>query len=151
MEKGDAHELHQSIRVTPQRTWQSRENHSKLLRRYNGISHILKNKNDIAQKAGVKITDDDFLVNMLPKNLTSDWGELVGEVGDRIASQLGVNVETTASYRGDMKGIVEKAFDLTEKDLLGIIPNYNHTTQYNDVSYSGPIGPLLCCKTDSLK
>lgn len=84
----------------------------------------IEDKAEIAKRAGVNVSYDDFFVNILPKNLTSDRGELVGELGDRIVSQLGVNVETAASYRGDMKGIVEKAFDVTEKDLLGIIPNY---------------------------
>lgn len=84
----------------------------------------IDDKKGIAQKYGIETKEDDFFVNLLPKNLTSDRGELVGELGDRVVSHLGVNVETTASYRGDMKGIVEKAFDVTEKDLLGIIPNY---------------------------
>lgn len=85
----------------------------------------IEDKSEIARNAGIDVADEDFCVNILPKNLTADRGELVGELGDRIASQLGVNLETTASYRGDMKGIVEKAFDVTEKDLLGVIPNFN--------------------------
>ncbi len=84
----------------------------------------IEDKKETAKKYGIETDEDDFFVNLLPKNLTSDRGEIVGELGDRVVAQLGVNVETTASYRGDMKGIVEKAFDVTEKDLLGTIPNY---------------------------
>ncbi len=38
--KGDKHGLHQVIRITPQRRRKSREDHSKLHRGHNGISHL---------------------------------------------------------------------------------------------------------------
>lgn len=84
----------------------------------------IENKVEMARRYGVDISEDDWFVDALPKNLTADRGEFLGELGDRISSQLKFNVENTGSYRGDMKGNVEKAFDITEKDFLGILPSY---------------------------
>jgi hypothetical protein len=84
----------------------------------------LDNKVELCKNYDIKIREDEWFVDYLPQNMATDKGEFVGKFGNRIVDNLGILVETAASYRGDMKGTVERAFKITEDGLYGLIPGY---------------------------
>ena len=67
------------------------------------------------QKFGISIQKDDWNCDMLPATLVTDMGsEYKSENFEQIA-ELGVTVVNLPSYRPELKGIVEKFFDLIQE------------------------------------
>ncbi|EHJ01947.1 HMG-I and HMG-Y, DNA-binding [Clostridium sp. DL-VIII] len=82
---------------------------------YGGVKGALINamsdKVSYCKKYGIDITKEDWPTEAVPLRILADRGELLsGNIENAIAN-LGIMVQNTPPYRGDMKGIVEKAFE----------------------------------------
>jgi len=92
-----------------------------------GMSMALYNsftdKVDFCHQYGIEITEDQWPCHHLPFALLGDRGELESVHGERLANRLGIQIDNTPPYRGDLKGIVERHFrilnDMTVHRLPG--------------------------------
>lgn len=85
--------------------------------------NIISDKQEHCRKHGICIETSDWPVHCLPGRIMSDQGsEYVGHTLEQI-TELGVMLENLPSYRPDLKGPVEKFFDviqgLYKKELKG--------------------------------
>ncbi|MDY4544291.1 MAG: DDE-type integrase/transposase/recombinase [Bacilli bacterium] len=82
---------------------------------YEGVKEALINamsdKAKYCEKFGIKINSDEWNVKCIPSRILADRGELLSKNIENAISNLGIMIQNTPPYRGDMKGIVEKAFE----------------------------------------
>lgn len=79
------------------------------------ILNVISDKVEWCQKFGISIEKEDWDCSLLPATLVTDMGsEYKSENFEQIA-ELGVTVVNLPSYRPDLKGIVEKFFDLIQE------------------------------------
>ena len=87
----------------------------------NLMLNILEDKVALCERMGIHITDDQWAVNRLPGIMVTDGGsEYKGHTFEQIA-ELGVSLIHLPPYRPELKGQVEKLFDLIQnsyKDIL---------------------------------
>jgi len=83
--------------------------------------NILEDKVALCERMGIRITSEQWAVNQLPAVMVTDGGsEYKGQTFEQIA-ELGVTLVNLPTYRPELKGSVEKLFDLVQnsyKDLL---------------------------------
>ena len=97
----------------------------------NLMLNILEDKVTLCERMGISITKEQWDVNQLPSVLITDGGsEYKGQQFSQIA-ELGVTLVNLPPYRPDLKGSVEKFFDLVQssyKEVLKgkgvIMPDY---------------------------
>ena len=85
--------------------------------------NIIEDKEKLCLKHGIHIDEAAWPVNKLPGRIISDQGsEYIGYTFEQIA-ELGVTLENLPPYRPDLKGPIEKYFDviqnLYKKNLKG--------------------------------
>ena len=85
--------------------------------------NIIEDKEKLCLKHGIHIDEAVWPVSMLPGRIISDQGsEYIGYTFEQIA-ELGVTLENLPPYRPDLKGPIEKFFDviqnLYKKNLKG--------------------------------
>lgn len=85
--------------------------------------NIIEDKEKLCLKHGIHIDEAAWPVNKLPGRIISDQGsEYIGYTFEQIA-ELGVTLENLPPYRPDLKGPIEKFFDviqnLYKKNLKG--------------------------------
>lgn len=87
----------------------------------NLMLNILEDKVALCERMGIHITVDQWAVNQLPGIMVTDGGsEYKGKTFEQIA-ELGVSLIHLPPYRPELKGQVEKLFDLIQnsyKDIL---------------------------------
>ena len=87
----------------------------------NLMLNILEDKVDLCKKMGISIMPEQWDVDKLPSVLITDGGsEYKGQQFSQI-TELGVSVVNLPPYRPDLKGCVEKFFDLVQssyKEML---------------------------------
>ena len=87
----------------------------------NLMLNILDDKVALCEKMGINIKSEQWNVRDLPRIMITDGGsEYKGRTFSQIA-ELGVTIVNLPSYRPDLKGPVEKLFDLVQtsyKDIL---------------------------------
>ena len=87
----------------------------------NLMLNILEDKVSLCERMGIHITADQWDVNQLPGIMVTDGGsEYKGKTFEQIA-ELGVSLIHLPPYRPELKGQVEKLFDLIQnsyKDIL---------------------------------
>lgn len=83
--------------------------------------NILEDKVALCERMGIQITPEHWAVNQLPAVMVTDGGsEYKGQTFEQIV-EIGVTLVNLPSYRPELKGTVEKLFDLVQnsyKDLL---------------------------------
>lgn len=88
------------------------------------IKNAADDKVDFCRRYGVIITPDQWPCHHLPASITGDNGEMGDKGVEEIIARLGITIENTPPYRGDLKGIIEKTFDLIHLGLQPITPGY---------------------------
>ncbi|WP_061007916.1 DDE-type integrase/transposase/recombinase [Vibrio sp. CUB2] len=74
-------------------------------------------KSDYCKSFGIDIEDSEWPCAHIPKELVCDNGEMIG-VQPRKALTPMTKLSFTPPYRPDCKGVVEKRFDILNKELL---------------------------------
>lgn len=91
-----------------------------------GMSMALYNsftdKVDFCHQYGFEITEDQWPCHHLPYALIGDRGELESAHGERLANRLGIQIDNTPPYRGDLKGIVERQFRILNDTTVHRLP-----------------------------
>ena len=77
--------------------------------------NVITNKTEWCQKFGISLQDGTWDCNKLPATLVTDMGtEYTSENFEQI-SELGVTVVNLPPYQPELKGTVEKFFDLIQE------------------------------------
>ncbi len=83
--------------------------------------NIIEDKVTLCERLGINITPEQWAVNQLPGVMVTDGGcEYTGKTFEQI-TELGVTLIKLPSYRPELKGTVEKFFDIVQnlyKDAL---------------------------------
>ncbi|MBO5463609.1 MAG: Mu transposase C-terminal domain-containing protein [Clostridia bacterium] len=76
--------------------------------------NIIEDKVILCERLGIKITPEQWSINQLPAVMVTDGGsEYVGKIFEQI-TELGVTLIKLPSYRPELKGTVEKFFDVVQ-------------------------------------
>lgn len=87
------------------------------------LSNATMNKVEYCKGYGVNITESEWPVHgCIPEALLGDRGELEGKNIESFISALNIKVSNTASYRGDLKGIVESNFNAIDTRVKPFVP-----------------------------
>ncbi len=82
---------------------------------YTGVQMALVNaftsKVDYCKEYGIDINEDEWNTSCIPNRILADRGELLSSNVENAIINLGIMIQNVPPYRGDMKGIVEKAFE----------------------------------------
>ncbi|MGK7954255.1 MAG: Mu transposase C-terminal domain-containing protein [Crocosphaera sp.] len=73
---------------------------------------------------GIEIIEEQWLAHHLPEVILGDRGELAGKNIETSIDNLGIDIENTAPYRADQKGIVERHFKIMHGKVKPFIPGY---------------------------
>ncbi|WP_322020154.1 DDE-type integrase/transposase/recombinase [Clostridium butyricum] len=82
---------------------------------YTGVQGALINamidKVSYCKRFNINIEKKEWDVNCIPNRILADRGELLSADIENAIANLGIMIQNTPPYRGDMKGIVEKSFE----------------------------------------
>ena len=91
-----------------------------------GMSMALYNaftdKVDFCHRYGIEITEEQWPCHHLPFALIGDRGELESIHGERLANRLGIQIDNTPPYRGDLKPIIERHFRILNDTVVHRLP-----------------------------
>lgn len=74
------------------------------------LDNMLADKVEFCRQYGIEITEDQWPSKHLPDIIIADRGEFEGYSPENLINNLGIKIENTSPYRGDLKGIVERSF-----------------------------------------
>jgi hypothetical protein len=87
------------------------------------IRNTTEDKVEFCSRYGLSISPDEWPTkDVLPARILADRGEWEKYDATDFVARTGVTVENTTPYRGDMKGTVEKRFDMFNRYLRQIVP-----------------------------
>lgn len=85
--------------------------------------NVVENKKEYCKKFGIEISEEDWNCNQLPTTLITDKGSEYASENFEQLTDLGVSIINLPAYRPELKGPVEKFFDIIQKlykpQLLG--------------------------------
>ena len=87
-----------------------------------GLYNAFTDKVDFCHRYGFEITEDQWPCHHLPFALIGDRGELESAHGERLANRLGIQIDNTPPYRGDLKPIIERHFRILNDTAVHRLP-----------------------------
>jgi len=85
------------------------------------IINAVSDKVNFCKKLGMTILPEDWPVNHLPVKILSDHGLLFGPKSNSVVNNLRIQVDNCASYRPDMKPIVERHIGKLLHKISGLL------------------------------
>lgn len=86
------------------------------------LDNVVSDKVDFCKQYGAAISSEEWPSSLLPERILADRGEFEGKCPEGIVSNLGISIENTPPYRGDLKGIVERHFRITNEKVKSRLP-----------------------------
>ena len=86
------------------------------------LANAMSDKVKYCAEYGVEIGDADWPCHHIPEAILGDRGEMEGGAVETMINVLGVRIENTPPYRGDMKGIVERQFRTVNTVATAFLP-----------------------------
>ena len=74
------------------------------------LDNMVSDKVEFCKQYGIEIDDHQWPARHLPEIILADRGEFEGYSVENLINNLGIAIENTPPYRGDLKGIVERSF-----------------------------------------
>ncbi len=74
------------------------------------LDNMVTDKVAFCKQYGIEIEEDQWPAKHLPEVILADRGEFEGYSVENLINNLGIAIENTPPYRGDLKGIVERSF-----------------------------------------
>lgn len=74
------------------------------------LDNVITDKVGYCAKFGITISEVQWPAKHLPDIILADRGEFEGYAVEGLINNLNVKIENTSSYRGDLKGIIERHF-----------------------------------------
>ena len=84
------------------------------------ILNSVEDKVEYCAKYGISIQEEEWPCMHFPSVILADRGEMESRTADLLCKHLGIAVENAPPYRGDLKGIIEKHFDLINIDMASL-------------------------------
>lgn len=78
------------------------------------LTSVIANKTELCKQFGITIKDEDWGCNQLPATLVTDKGSEYKSANFEQVVELGVKVINLPPYRPELKGSVEKFFDIVQ-------------------------------------
>jgi predicted CoA-binding protein len=75
-------------------------------------------------ESGVMVPAEDVPFYGIPGGVLADRGEFEGHMPTNMLNNMDSDIDNTAPYRGDLKGMGEVHFSLTDRDGLNQLPGY---------------------------
>ena len=88
------------------------------------LKNAAEDKVEYCRRFGIEITPGEWPCRHLPLSITADNGELGGAGVEGVIAQLGITVENTPPYRGDLKAVIENTFSQMDMSLRYIVPGH---------------------------
>lgn len=86
------------------------------------ILNVCQNKKEFCHMKGIEIKDYEWPAQHLPKKIMTDRGsEFMGGPLENLCESFGIEVENLPAYRPDLKGVVEKLFDLIQNSYKPLL------------------------------
>ncbi|CAK7029859.1 Mu transposase C-terminal domain-containing protein [Tissierella sp.] len=82
------------------------------------------NKVKYCEEYKISIVDEEWPIHNLPESIIADRGEFEGNIAESLISGLNIKISNTASYRGDMKAIVERYFRTIHTKIKPFVPGF---------------------------
>jgi hypothetical protein len=86
------------------------------------IANCCEDKVSFCEQYGISITSEEWESHHLPETILGDRGELFSKEVETLIKNLHVKIENTSSYRGDLKGILERHFRSTNDTVKMMLP-----------------------------
>ncbi len=84
------------------------------------ILNAIENKVDFCKRYGISISEEEWPCQNIPSVILGDRGEMESKLSDALVKHLGITIQNAPPYRGDLKGIIEKHFDLINIDMASL-------------------------------
>lgn len=81
------------------------------------LDNMICDKVEYCKNYGIDITEEQWPSKHLPRIILADRGEFEGYYVENLINNLGIVIENTPPYRGDLKGIVERHFNTTNTKI----------------------------------
>ena len=88
------------------------------------LKNAAEDKVAYCRQFGVEIAPEEWPCRHLPLSITADNGELGGSGVEEVIAQLGITVENTPPYRGDLKAVIENTFNQLNLTFRSIVPGH---------------------------
>ncbi|MBF5096020.1 transposase [Azospirillum sp. INR13] len=88
------------------------------------IANAATDKGTYCRSFGIEIGEADWPCRHMPDRLLGDRGEMIGSAVETLIRNFHVEIENTAPYRADWKGIVEQRFRLLPAKFRAYTPGY---------------------------
>jgi hypothetical protein len=88
------------------------------------LANAMSDKVKYCAEYGVVITPEEWPCFGVPGAILGDRGEMESKSVETMINTLNVRVENAPPYRGDMKGIVEQYFNITNETALFRLPGH---------------------------
>jgi len=86
------------------------------------LDNAMSEKAAFCAEYGVEISPEQWNCHHLPKAILADRGEFEGYNADTLVFSLGITIHNTASYRADLKAIVERQFKILNEKFVHFEP-----------------------------
>jgi hypothetical protein len=86
------------------------------------LDNLFTDKKEFCAKYGIAIHSNEWFNASLPDKIKADRGEFEGYNVESMVNNLGIVVQNTPPYRGDFKGIVERAFGIANDSFIHFLP-----------------------------
>ena len=86
------------------------------------LDNMVANKVEFCKEYKIDINENQWPAHHLPQLILADRGEFEGYSVENLNNNLGIFIENTAPYRGDLKGIVERTFNTMNKKIKDTLP-----------------------------
>lgn len=86
------------------------------------LENTMENKKDYCARYDIDIEDADWPCMQLPEAFIADRGEMESRAADCLVNDLGIRIENTPPYRGDLKPVVEQHFRLINLEMSDLLP-----------------------------
>jgi hypothetical protein len=83
---------------------------------------VMADKVEFCAEYGIPINPDQWPIQGFPQAVCADRGEFEGFSATNLVKGLGIRVDTTAPYRADWKGVVERQFGLLDQRCINFLP-----------------------------
>lgn len=90
------------------------------------LDNATRDKVAFCAEYGVSITEDEWPCRHLPEAVLADRGEFENYDASNLVNSLGMRVHNTSPYRGDMKGLVERSFGVSNERFIKFVPGAVH-------------------------
>ena len=86
------------------------------------LDNAMTDKDEYCSRYGIELEAGEWPCAQLPTALIADRGEMESRAADVLVSGLGIRLENTPPYRGDLKGIIEQHFRVINLEMSDLLP-----------------------------